>query len=458
MKIAFAKINQTVGDVAGNTEKVLRYIKNADSKKCDLTVFPKFSIRGGYCGHLEKNKDFVEAVDLAEKNICEFKKSCMVCGFRQVDIKNLSVVSDYTPYYEGKFEEIKNKIKHSAIKNKRDFVYLNMLGGHDGYVFDGLALYVDKTGDFKLIDCSFDEKLIVLDTDKNIVKYEAPCREEELYNTLVFGFKDYMRKCGFTKAVLGISGGIDSALTAAIAVDALGAKNVLGVLMPSKYTSEESNKYARELCNNLKIETKIIPIEKLYKAYIKEFTPIFEGKQKDLTEENLQARIRSNILMALSNKFGYIVLCTGNKSEDAVGYSTLYGDTSGGYAPISDLLKKDVYALAKYRNKIKKIIPNFIIDRAPTAELRENQKDSDSLPEYDVLDDVLEKILDKNMRYDEILDTGVSSKVLDKVWKLIKSSEYKRRQSPIGTKVSKSAFLRDVKFPLVNGYIWKKMK
>ncbi len=459
MKIAFAKINQTVGSIADNTKKVLQYIKNANLKKCDLIVFPKFSIRGGYCGHLEKNKDFVEEIEQAEKNICESKKSCLVCGFRQVNVKDFSIISDYSPYYDGKIEEIKDKIRQSAIKNKKDFLYLNMLGGHDGYVFDGLALYADKNGNFKLIDGSFNEKLIVLDTDeKSDIKYEKSCREKELYNALVFGFKDYMRKCGFKKAVLGISGGIDSALTAVIAADALGAKNVLGVLMPSKYTSKESNKYALELCKNLKIETKIISIENLYKAYMKEFAPVFKGKQKDLTEENLQARIRSNILMALSNKFGYIVLCTGNKSEDAVGYSTLYGDTSGGYAPISDLLKKDVYALSKYRNKFNKVIPDFIIDRAPTAELRENQKDSDSLPEYDVLDGILEKILDENMSYNEILAAGVSSKILDKVWKLLKSSEYKRRQSPVGTKVSKSAFLRDVKFPLVNGYIWKKTK
>ncbi len=448
MKIAFAKINQTVGDIAGNTRKMQEYIKKANAKKCDLIVFPKFAVCGGYCEHLEKNKDFIKDVKLAEQKVVARKKA----------YKNIFVIEDCSPYYEGKFEEVKNKIKKSAIKNKKDYVYLNMLGGHDGYVFDGLALYVDKNGIFKLIDNTLEEKLIVFNTNKACFEQDAVCRQKELYDMLVFGFKDYMRKNGFKKAVLGISGGIDSALTATIAVDALGAKNVLGVLMPSKYTSKESNKCALELCRNLKIETKTIPIEKLYKAYIKEFFPIFKNMPKDLTEENLQARIRSNILMALSNKFGYIVLCTGNKSEDAVGYSTLYGDTSGGYAPISDLLKKDVYALSKYRNRNKKVIPDFIIERAPTAELRENQKDSDSLPEYDILDDILEKILDKNMSYGEIINTGVSEKVLDKVWKLMKNSEYKRRQSPVGTKVSKSAFLRDISYPLINRYVWKKTK
>ncbi|MBQ3834356.1 MAG: NAD(+) synthase, partial [Elusimicrobia bacterium] len=290
MKIAFAKINQTVGDITGNTEKILRYIKNANLEKCDLIVFPKFSVSGGYCGYLDKNRDFIKEVKQIEQKILP-----------QKHYKNISVIAECSPYYEGKVEDIKNRIKNFAIKNKKDVVYINMLGGHDGYVFDGLALYVDKTGKIKFIDRSFEEKLIIIDTKENYAEKTQIDREQELYDTLVFGFKDYMRKNGFKKAVLGISGGIDSALTAAIAVDALGAKNVLGVLLPSKYTSKESNKYALDLCKNLKMQTKIVPIKKLYNAYMKEFAPIFKGMPKDLTEENLQARIRSNILMALSN-------------------------------------------------------------------------------------------------------------------------------------------------------------
>ena len=213
-----------------------------------------------------------------------------------------------------------------------------------------------------------------------------------------------------------------------------------------------------ELCKNLNVQTKTISIKDIYDVYINQLTPFFDGKPKDLTEENLQARIRSNILMSLSNKFGYFILCTCNKSEDAVGYSTLYGDATGGYSPISDLYKKEVYELSKYRNTISKVIPEFIINRAPTAELRENQKDSDSLPEYDILDDILIKILDNQMTYSQIIESGVKKEVLDKVWKLLSISEYKRRQSPIGTKVSKSAFLRNISFPISNGYIWTPMR
>ena len=361
-----------------------------------------------------------------------------------------------SPYYYGKTEEYKKLIQQLAIKNKTDFAYLNMLGGNDGFIFDGLAMYVDKNGNFKETDNSFEEKLIIIDTDGTNIENRQNDKNKEIYDALVLGLKDYMRKNNFKKCALGISGGIDSALVAAIAADAIGSENVLGVLMPSKYTSKESIDCALELCKNLNIQTKTVPINDIYNVYIKTLTPSFEGKGKDLTEENLQARIRSNILMALSNKFGYFVLCTGNKSEDAVGYSTLYGDATGGYAPISDLLKKDVYELSKYRNTVSAVIPNFIITRPPTAELRENQKDSDSLPEYDILDDILTKILDKQMTYSQIIKSGVKKEVLNKVWKLLSISEYKRRQSPIGTKVSKSAFLRDITLPMSNGYIWKK--
>jgi NAD+ synthase (glutamine-hydrolysing) len=193
----------------------------------------------------------------------------------------------------------------------------------------------------------------------------------------------------------------------------------------------------------------------MYHVYLKNFDKIFEGTNKDLTEENLQARIRSNILMSISNKFGYLPLCTCNKSEDAVGYSTLYGDATGGYSVISDLLKKDVYLLAQYRNTLSEVIPKEIIERAPTAELRENQKDSDCLPEYDILDDILEKIFDKNMTYKEIIDSGVPNDTLDKVSKLIFTSEYKRRQAPLGTKITKTTFIKNIQFPITNGYTWK---
>ncbi len=410
-----------------------------------------------------KNYNIVNIVKIANKNILFVSidnitaiKETIKTIFKETTVKpDIVFVIGCSPYYYGKIEEFKQCFKELAVENKADFSYLNMLGGNDGYVFDGLAIYADKNGNFKLTDQSFEEKLIIIDTDGENVKAEQNDRNKELYDALVMGLKDYMVKNKFKKCALGVSGGIDSALVAAIAVDAMGAENVLGVLMPSKYTSKESIDCALELCKNLNIQSKTVPINDVYNTYINQLTPLFEGKPKDLTEENLQARIRSNILMALSNKFGYFILCTCNKSEDAVGYSTLYGDATGGYSVIGDLLKKDVYALSKYRNTISNVIPEFIITRPPTAELRDNQKDSDSLPEYDILDDILIKILEEKKTYSQIIESGVKKEVLDKVWKLLSASEYKRRQSPLGTRVSKTAFSRDITLPMSNGYKWK---
>ena len=410
-----------------------------------------------------KSSGFSNVFELCNKNM-----ACVIADSCESIIKNIekiswlgidvAVVLSCSPYYKGKIEEIKNILKNSAKENSIDIVYVNALGGNDGYVFDGQSLYVDKIGNFKAIGNLFEEGLTIFDTEGPNIENKQNNEKKELYDILVLGLRDYIRKNNFKKCALGISGGIDSALTAAIAVDAIGAENVIGVLMPSKYTSKESIDCSLELCKNLNIEAKMIPINDIYDVYIKQLTPFFDNKPKDLTEENLQARIRSNILMSLSNKFGYFILCTCNKSEDAVGYSTLYGDATGGYSVIGDLLKKDVYDLSNYRNTVSKVIPDFIITRPPTAELRENQKDSDSLPEYDVLDDLLIKIFDERMYYRQILDNGIKNDVLDKVWKLISMSEYKRRQSPIGTKISKTAFSRDIILPMSNGYKWKTLQ
>ncbi len=421
-----------------------------DSAFNDIKYFTKYNIINTI--KISKNNILFVIMDSIEAI-----KENLITLFKEIKEKPDTVfILGCSPYYYGKIEEYKNLIKNLSVELKIDVSYLNMLGGNDGFVFDGLAIYADKSGNFKLIDQSFEEKLIIIDTDGTNVKNKQNDKNKEMYDALVLGLKDYMKKNKFKKCAFGISGGIDSALTLTIAVDAIGSENVLGVLMPSKYTSKESIDCALELCKNLNVQTKTVPINDIYDVYIKTLTPSFEGKGKDLTEENLQARIRSNILMALSNKFGYFILCTCNKSEDAVGYSTLYGDATGGYYAISDLYKKDVYALSRYRNTISKAIPEFIITRPPTAELREKQKDSDSLPEYDILDDILIKILDKQMTYSQIIESGVKEEVLNKVWKLLSASEYKRRQSPVGTKVSKTAFLRDITLPMSNGYIWKK--
>ncbi len=360
-------------------------------------------------------------------------------------------------YYKGKTAHIREILKKAAKEYNVDIAYVNMAGAQDGFVFDGGSFYVAKEGVFKALLKNFEEELRVFDTDGKNVEENEENIAKEMYDASVLGLKDYCVKNGFKKCTFGVSGGIDSALTLAIAVDALGAENVIAVFMPSEHTSDESIQYAGELCARFGVKMHTISINDIYNSYLKNFEKIFEGANKDLTEENIQARIRNNILMSLSNKFGYISLCTCNKSEDAVGYSTLYGDAGGGYAPISDLLKKEVYLLAKYVNKTagSELIPEEIIKRVPTAELKPGQKDSDSLPEYNVLDDILEKIFYKNMKYQEIIDSGVSKEELDKVSSLIFCSEYKRRQAPVGTKVSRAAFLKNTQFPITNGYIWE---
>jgi len=534
MKIALAQVNQTVGKIKENTDKILKFAQDAKNQNADLIVFPEFSVVGGFCNDLflcndfiiencksmefitsstkinilagvvtkdKFNQNYIDAVALfSDKdhmtvvsakeflNDAEFndKKYFNSTGFSNVfklNNKNIAciiadsqtsiekniekaswlgidlvILLNCSVYYKGKTEKIRNLLKFLAKENSLDIAYVNMVGAHDGYVFDGGSLYVDKNGEFKALAETFQEELIVFDIEGSSVAEKETNQIKELYDASVLGLRDYIEKNNFKKCAFGISGGIDSALTLAIAVDAIGSDNVLGVLMPSKYTSKESIDYSLELCKNLNVQTKTIPINDIYNVYINQLTPFFDGKSKDLTEENLQARIRSNILMSLSNKFGYFILCTCNKSEDAVGYSTLYGDATGGYSPISDLYKKEVYELSKYRNTISKAIPEFIITRPPTAELRENQKDSDSLPEYDILDDILVKILDKKMTYSQIIESGVKEEVLNKVWKLLSISEYKRRQSPIGTKISQSAFLRDINFPISNRYVWKPMR
>lgn len=441
-----------------NNTNAVGFFSDSNSMKI---VASKYNLNDGAFNDLKyfKFSGFSNVFKFCDKNI-----ACVIADSVDSVSKNIEkaswlgidivVVLSCSPYHKGKIEEIKNIIKESAKENSIDVAYVNMLGGNDGYVFDGQNLYIDKDGNFKAVGNFLEEGLTVFDTDGPNVEDKQTDKNKELYDVLVLGLRDYIKKNNFKKCALGISGGIDSALTLSIAVDAIGAENVLGVLMPSKYTSKGSIDSALELCNNLKVQTKTVPINDIYDVYINQLTPFFEGKQKDLTEENLQARIRSNILMSLSNKFGYFILCTCNKSEDAVGYSTLYGDATGGYAPISDLYKKEVYELSKYRNTISKVIPEFIITRPPTAELRENQKDSDSLPEYDILDDILIKLLDEKRTFIQIIKSGIKKEVVDKVWKLLSVSEYKRRQSPIGTKVSKSAFLRDINFPVSNGYIW----
>jgi NAD+ synthase (glutamine-hydrolysing) len=277
---------------------------------------------------------------------------------------------------------------------------------------------------------------------------------EEVYQALVLGVRDYVRKNGFKRVVIGLSGGIDSALTAAIALDALGPENVLGVFMPSPYTSQESGEDVAELVSRLCIELKTVTITPTFDAYRTSLAPLLEGKQPDKTEENLQARIRGNILMALSNKFGHLVLTTGNKSELSVGYATLYGDMAGGFAVIKDVPKTMVYELARLRNLrgTSPMIPKRILDRPPTAELKPNQKDEDSLPPYAILDPILQAYVEEDRSLEEIVDAGFDRATVARVIAMVDGSEFKRRQAPIGIKITHRAFGKDRRMPITNGY------
>jgi NAD+ synthase (glutamine-hydrolysing) len=277
---------------------------------------------------------------------------------------------------------------------------------------------------------------------------------EEVYQGLVLGVQDYVRKNGFKRVVIGLSGGVDSALTSVIAVDALGPDNVLGVFMPSPYTSKESTEDVTELVRRLRIELKTIPITPTFNSYLHSLTPTMEGRSPDTTEENLQARIRGNILMALSNKFGHLVLTTGNKSEMSVGYATLYGDMAGGFAVIKDVPKTMVYELAAVGNRHREspVIPKRILDRAPTAELRHNQKDEDSLPPYPILDPILKAYVEEDRSVEEIVAMGFERATVLRVVALVDHSEYKRRQAPVGIKITHRGLGKDRRMPITNGY------
>jgi NAD+ synthase (glutamine-hydrolysing) len=334
-------------------------------------------------------------------------------------------------------------------------VLCNQIGGNDSLIFDGNSLVLDQRGALVRQGASFKEERFVVDTHD--LPSHTPLKQEpleDLHSALVIGVRDYFKKQKFTKACVGLSGGVDSALVACIAIEALGRENLLGVIMPSRYSSEASRDDALELASNLGIQTKEIPIEGPFQAYLDLLTPFFEGRPSDATEENLQARVRGMILMALSNKLGYIVLSTGNKSENAVGYSTLYGDLCGGLAVISDVAKVQVYALAHWINSRRSVIPESILTKAPSAELRLNQKDSDSLPSYEVLDTVLQEYVENHRSAEEIAAMHtIDLATVNDLIRRIHLNEYKRRQSPPGLRVTEKAFSVGRRFPIVQGWV-----
>lgn len=420
-----------------------------------------------------------------------------------------------SPYHMGKARFRQEMLAARASDNGVIIAYNNMVGGQDELVFDGQGMIIDEKGNVIANGKAFEEDLIIAELDvksifssrlhdprrkKEKIALEAEMKRvrkivlhaktksrnrfkplvpkvgspfsqiEEVYNALVLGTRDYVKKNGFNHAVIGLSGGIDSAVVASIAVDALGKNNVTGVFMPSRYSSKASLEDAGSLAKNLGIEFITIPIQETFEKYLNILSKPFKNKKPDAAEENIQARIRGNILMALSNKFGWLVLTTGNKSEMSVGYATLYGDMAGGFAVIKDVPKTLVYKLAEYRNKLKTqkpapvgskqgakvksmvVIPERVLEKAPTAELRPNQTDQDTLPPYEILDPILKAYVEDDKSFEEIIAMGFDERVVKKIIKMVDASEYKRRQSPPGIKITPRAFGKDRRMPITNRY------
>jgi NAD+ synthase (glutamine-hydrolysing) len=370
------------------------------------------------------------------------------------------LVINGSPFHMTQQETRERVLAARARENSLPLVYLNMVGGQDELVFDGGSVVVDSAGEVRFRAPSFEEGLYVVDVDGRDGKLVprdsqvAPRQPlaERVYRALVLGTRDYVEKNGFRGVVLGLSGGVDSALTLTIAVDALGRERVHAVMMPSRYTSRMSRDDALEQALLLGVRYDTLSIEPMFGTTLGVLSGLFAGLPADATEENIQARCRGVLLMAISNKLGEMLLTTGNKSEMAVGYATLYGDMAGGFAPLKDCTKTLVYQLASYRNSLSRAIPERVITRAPTAELRENQKDSDSLPPYDVLDPILEAFIEKDYSVDQIAALGFERATVVRVLQMVKRAEYKRRQAPPGVRVSNRAFGRDWRYPITSGY------
>ncbi len=384
-----------------------------------------------------------------------------------------------SPYHAGKVKLREEIIRAQARNNGVIMSYTNLVGGQDELVFDGQSMVIDRDGTLLARAEAFKEDLLIADvklpadatvrSSKRSIEIKGgrspsekvpvdkriapPLRTaEEVYQALILGLRDYVQKNGFKKIVLGLSGGIDSALVAVLAMDALGKENVICVFMPSRFSSEASRVDAKELCENLDVRFYEISIERVYDSYLQTLSPVFSGLQPDATEENIQARIRGNIIMALSNKFGWLVLTTGNKSEMSVGYATLYGDMAGGFAVIKDVPKTLVYKVCRFRNSLSRVIPERILTKAPTAELKPDQKDTDTLPPYETLDPILKAYVEDDEDAAKIIKTGYDPETVNRVIRMVDLSEYKRRQSPPGIRITPKAFGKDRRVPVTNRY------
>ncbi len=399
---------------------------------------------------------------------------------RLVDAKLDMVINlSASPYHRGKLDQRASALRHTVTSLGSHILYCNLVGGQDELVFDGASMVLGSHGELMARAKQFEEDLLFFNvpgkdasgtTDPHTERIQlkpAPSKKRkdssitpalydlaEVYSALKLGLRDYLKKNGFKSVVIALSGGIDSAIVATIAADALGSERVFCVTMPSEYTSDGTFNDAVKLAGNLGVKLHTVPIKNLFESYNEQLSPLWEGKKPDITEENIQARIRGNIIMALSNKFGSLVLATGNKSELATGYCTLYGDMVGGFAVIKDVPKRLVFALSNWRNDQAKqpIIPPSIIERPPSAELRPDQKDTDSLPPYDVLDGILERYVERDMGIDAIVAEGFDAETVTRVLQLVDRSEYKRRQGAPGIKITPKAFGRDRRVPITNQY------
>lgn len=555
IRIGLVQINPLVGDLSGNTDKIIKSIQKLIPLGVEIAAFPELSI----CGYppedlllkpyfIKENKLYLNKIKPYCKNITVIigfpdsktgkiynsaaiiRNNKLIYTYHKMHLPNYGVFDEKryftpgrecavihednirwsvsicediwvepgptlyqaefgkaqfiinisaSPYHRGKMHERENILKKQARQYNTTIAYCNLVGGQDELVFDGGSLIVSPTGKIIARGKQFEEDMVVSDIEikpqkqypkKNpLVKHlkarpikilEKPRIKprdipplpplEEIYKALVTGVKDYLCKNGFKKVILGLSGGIDSSLTALIAVDALGKDNAIGLSMPSKFTSSSTLNDAKKLAENLGIKLITIPVTEIFNKYLEILKPQFQDKQRDTTEENIQARIRGNILMAFSNKFGYLVLTTGNKSETSVGYCTLYGDMAGGFNVLKDVPKQLVYELARYRNEKSqnRLIPDTVFTRPPTAELRENQKDEDSIPPYPVLDPIIEAYVEQDKSLAQIIKEGTKEEIARKVLGLIDRNEYKRRQAPPGIKITPRAFGKDRRMPI----------
>ncbi len=533
--IALAQFDYVVGDVAGNTQKVLDLSMRArDDMRADLVVFPELSV----CGYppedllfhaglrrriekaLETIRDSVRDIavlvgfpDYQDDDIFNasvvFRDGEVLAHYRKHILPNYSVFDEKryfsagreasvftlngvrvginicedvwdrappaasraagaevllaingSPYELDSQSQREEVVRQRVLEIGIPVVYLNMVGGQDELVFDGGSFAMDRSGEVVFRAAAFSDNLYcvqLMADGAGVAPQPAEIvpllpKEQSVYEALVCGTRDYVGKHSFPGVVLGLSGGVDSALILAIACDALGAERVRAVMMPFRYTSTMSQEDAAKQSTIQNVRYDVIPIEPIYEATLQQLEPIFEGRDIDVTEENIQARCRGLLLMAISNKTGRMLLTTGNKSEMAVGYATLYGDMAGGFAPIKDCSKSLVYKLARYRNTINEVIPERVISRPPSAELRSNQKDSDSLPDYDILDPILEAFIEEDASVREIVERGFDRDVVIRVLEMVKRSEYKRRQAPPGIRISGRAFGRDWRYPITSRY------